>query len=65
MMDYNVVKYLIKKSGSSHPAEISAYVQMYADYFRMLARQNSYDVSRNFIAEVPPELEDFVDSNPN
>lgn len=62
-MDYNVIKYLVKKSGAKHPAEIAAYVQIYADYFRMLARKNSYSVNRNFIAEVPPELENFINAN--
>lgn len=65
MIEYNVCKYLIEKSGTKHPAEISAFIQLYADYFRMIARQNSYRVDRNFVAEVPPELEDFVNANKN
>lgn len=59
-MDENVKKYLVKKSGHTHPALIAAYVQVYADYFRKLAREASYSVGRNFSAEVPPELEQFV-----
>lgn len=63
MMDDKVIKYLIKKSGESHPVLIANYVQQYADHFRKLARISAYDVSRGFTAEVPPELEDFINGD--
>lgn len=61
-MDENVKRYLMKKSGSTHPVHIADYVQIYADYFRKVARQNSYSVERSFTAEVPPELESFINA---
>ena len=59
-MDESVKKYLIKKSGEKHPARIADFIQQYADYFRRQARLEAYSVERDFIAEVPPELEDFT-----
>lgn len=67
-MEENVKRYLVKKSGHTHPALIAAYVQLYADYFRKIARDASYSLNRTFTAEVPPELENFVgdaDQNKN
>lgn len=61
-MDDNVRKYLIKKSGQTHPTLIADYVQLWADYFRKEARIEAYKVGRNFKAEVPPELEGFVEN---
>jgi len=65
MIDLNVIRYLVEKSGHQHPALIAAFVQQYADYLRMIARRNSYSVDRNFVAEVPPELENFVNAHQN
>lgn len=65
MIDERVKNYLIRKSGEEHPALVAQFVQVYADYFRKLARENAYAVSRNFVAEVPPELENFSSEHPH
>lgn len=63
MIDEKVKSYLIRKSGVTHPALLAEYVQRYADYFRDMARRNAYNVNRNFVAEVPPELIEFANAD--
>jgi len=59
-MDSNTIKYLRKKSGSNNPAVQYQFVLKIADYFKKESQRAS-QVGRTFIAEVPPELETFVE----
>jgi hypothetical protein len=58
-MDSEVVRYLCKKSGSDNPAARYQYVLKIADWFKKES-QIASKVDRNFIAEVPHELIDFI-----
>lgn len=60
-MDANTIKYLRKKSGSDNPAVQYQFVLKIADWFKKQAQQ-SVKVGRNFVAEVPPELDNFIES---
>lgn len=59
-MDANTIKYLKKKSGTDNKALQYQFVLKIADWFRKES-QNASTVGRTFSAEVPPELEEFVD----
>ena len=59
-MEKQIYHYLIKKSGKKHPTEIAQFVQRIADEFKEIARREAYSVGRTFHAEVPPELENFI-----
>jgi hypothetical protein len=59
-MDTNTIKYLRKKAGSDNPAVQYQFVLKIADWFRKES-QRSIKVGRNFVAEVPPELDNFIE----
>jgi hypothetical protein len=60
-MDANTIRYLKKKSGSDNKATQYEFVLKIADWFRKESQQ-SIKVGRNFIAEVPPELDNFIEN---
>lgn len=62
MIDPKVISYLRKKSGTDNKALQYQYVLSLADYFRKES-QNAIQVGRTFKAEVPPELEEFVEND--
>ena len=59
-MDSNTIKYLRKKSDSNNPTVQYQFVLKIANYFKKESQKAS-QVGRTFIAEVPPELETFVE----
>lgn len=62
MIDPKVISYLRKKSGTDNKALQYQYVLSLADYFRKES-QSAIQVGRTFSAEVPPELEEFVEND--
>lgn len=59
-IDKNIITYLKKKSGTNNKALQYQFAQAIADYFRKESNRDVMDRKRTFVAEVPPELEDFV-----
>lgn len=62
MIDQKVIAYLRKKSGTDNKALQYQYVLKIADEFKKES-QNAIQVGRTFTAEVPPELEEFVEND--
>ena len=62
MLDPKVISYIKKKSGTDNKALQYQYALKIADHFRRES-QNAIQVGRTFSAEVPPELEEFVEND--
>ena len=62
MIDPKVAAYIRKKSGTDNKALQYQYALRIADHFRKES-QNAIQVDRSFSAEVPPELEGFVEND--
>lgn len=60
-IDKRIVTYLQKKSGTDNKALQYQFVQSIADYFKRESNRDVMAGKRTFVAEVPPELESFVE----
>ena len=63
-MNAEIIKYLKEKSRTNNKAAQYQFVLKIADWFRKESQQ-SIEMKRNFVAEVPPELDNFTANEGN